>query len=47
MHVILIRLCQGFDEFMNLIVQDAVEVKVANKQNNNEETRSDLGTIGQ
>jgi len=36
---------QGFDEFMNLVIDDAVEVKQATK-NSPEETRRSLGTFG-
>lgn len=40
------RLCmcgvQGFDEFMNLVVDDAVEVKMASKDET--ESRRELGT---
>lgn len=32
---------QGFDEFMNLVIDDAVEVKVANKTDG--ESRRELG----
>ena len=34
---------QGFDEFMNLVIDDAVEVKQVTKTNPKEERRS-LGT---
>jgi hypothetical protein len=34
---------QGFDEFMNLVVDDAVEVKMATKDT--EESRRDLGML--
>ncbi|KAK8188227.1 small nuclear ribonucleoprotein E [Phyllosticta capitalensis] len=34
---------RGFDEFMNLVIDDAVEVKLANKTK--EETRRNLGQI--
>ena len=33
--------CQGFDEFMNLVIDDAVEVKQATKTE--EEKRRNLG----
>lgn len=36
-------LCQGFDEFMNLVIDDAVEVKQATKTD--EEKRRDLGIL--
>ena len=36
-------LYQGFDEFMNLVIDDAVEVKQATKTD--EEKRRELGTI--
>lgn len=35
------RMLQGFDEFMNLVIDDAVEVKQATKTD--EEKRRDLG----
>lgn len=34
---------QGFDEFMNLVIDDAVEVKQATKTD--EEKRRELGTL--
>lgn len=37
------KLFQGFDEFMNLVIDDAVEVKQATKTD--EEKRRDLGII--
>ncbi|KAH8197659.1 hypothetical protein TruAng_008163 [Truncatella angustata] len=36
--------CQGFDEFMNLVIDDAVEVKQITKTNPEEKRRS-LGQI--
>ena len=36
-------LSKGFDEFMNLVIDDAVEVKQATKTE--EEKRKDLGTV--
>ncbi|KKF96436.1 Small nuclear ribonucleoprotein E [Ceratocystis fimbriata CBS 114723] len=35
---------RGFDEFMNLVLDDAVEVKIVSKTNS-EETRRPLGQI--
>lgn len=35
-------ICKGFDEFMNLVVDDAVEVRLATKTE--EERRRQLGT---
>jgi small nuclear ribonucleoprotein E len=34
---------QGFDEFMNLVIDDAVEVKMATKDSG--ETRKELGMV--
>ena len=36
-------LLQGFDEFMNLVIDDAVEVKLATKSE--EESRRSLGEL--
>lgn len=35
---------QGFDEFMNLVIDDAIEVKVKSKDNP-EESRRSLGML--
>ena len=39
----LLRFTQGFDEFMNLVIDEAVEVKLATKTE--EEKRRQLGTL--